>query len=197
MASHQKKASYQAGETKARTEVRMHLRRSRGFSFAWNQSRILKNLWVQEKAGHAMDATKDKAQQAKDHAAGTGHGTEEVTRQKASETGSYLGQKTDQAKHKAGETTESTKQKAGETTEAAKQKAGETTEAAKQKASEASQYAKDSAVAGKDETGNVIQQVGWFIALSLFEWKKNTEHSASWNSPAMDDAKAPWFRFLS
>jgi hypothetical protein len=93
---------------------------------------------VQEKAGHAMDATnKDKAQQAKDHAAGTGH-----------------------------DTTEGTKQKAAETAEAVKQKAADALEAAKQKASEASQYAKDSAVAGKDKTGSVVQQVRYISSPS-------------------------------
>ncbi|KAG0519020.1 hypothetical protein BDA96_09G227900 [Sorghum bicolor] len=153
MASHQDKASYQAGETKARTET-----------------------------GQAMGATKDTAQHAK-----------ETTKQKASDsdTGSYLGQKTEEAKHKAGQTTESTKQKAGQTTEAAKQKAAETTEATKQKAgetteatkqktaetteatkqkaaeameatkqkaAEAGQYAKETVVSGKDKSAGVIQQ---------------------------------------
>jgi hypothetical protein len=95
-----------------------------------------------------MDATKDKAQQAKDHAAGTGHDTTEPTKQKA------------------GEAIEATKQKAAETTEAAKQKAADALEAAKQKASEASQYAKDSAVAGKDKTGSVVQQVRYISSPS-------------------------------
>jgi len=91
------------------------------------------NWNMQEKTGQAMGATKDTAQHAK-----------ETTKQKASDsdTGSYLGQKTEEAKHKAGQTTESTKQKAGQTTEAAKQKAAETTEATKQKAGETTEATK-------------------------------------------------------
>uniref|UniRef100_M8BA57 Uncharacterized protein n=1 Tax=Aegilops tauschii TaxID=37682 RepID=M8BA57_AEGTA len=71
-----------------------------------------------------------------------------------------------QASYHAGETkartekTEAAKQKAAETTEAARQKAAEATEAAKQKASETAQYTKESAVAGKDKTGSVLQQAG-------------------------------------
>ena len=111
-----------------------------------------------------------------------------------SDTGSYLGQKTDEAKHKAGETTEATKHKAGETTEATKQKAGETTKAAKQKTAEATEaakhktaealeaakhkaveYAKESAVAGKDKTGSVIQWASeklppWVIFFLFFSY---------------------------
>ena len=117
-----------------------------------------------------------------------------------SDTGSYLGLKIDEAKHKAGETTEATKHKAGETTEATKQKAGETTKAAKQKTAEATEaakhktvealeaakhkageYAKESAVAGKDKTGSVIQQVGllWpsiHITLSTAKHIDHTHH---------------------
>ena len=71
-----------------------------------------------------------------------------------SDTGSYLGQKTEEAKHKAGETTEAAKHKTAEATEAAKHKTAEALEAAKHKAGE---NAKESAVAGKDKTGSVIQ----------------------------------------
>ena len=81
---------------------------------------------MQEKTGQAMGATKDTAQHAK-----------ESTKQKPSDTGSYLGQTTEATKQKAAEATEAAKQKAAEATEAAKQKAAEATEAAKQKAAPA------------------------------------------------------------
>ena len=84
---------------------------------------------MQEKTGQAMGATKDTAQHAK-----------ESTKQKPSDTGSYLGQ----------------------TTEATKQKAAEDTEAAKQKAAEATEAAKDTVVSGKEKSGGVIEQV-WLV----------------------------------
>ena len=63
-------------------------------------------------------------------------------------------------KDKAGQATEETKQKAGETAEATKQKASETAQYAQERSSDAAQYSKESAVAGKDKTGSVLQQAG-------------------------------------
>jgi len=74
------------------------------------------------------------------------------------------------AKQKAGEATKAAKQKTAEATEAAKHKTVEALEAAKHKAGE---YAKESAIAGKDKTGSVIQWASkklppWVIFFLIF-----------------------------
>jgi hypothetical protein len=69
---------------------------------------------VKEKAGHAMDATnKDKAQQTKDHAAGTGHDTTEGTKQKAADALEAAKQKASEASQYAKDSAVPGKDKTG------------------------------------------------------------------------------------
>jgi hypothetical protein len=85
-----------------------------------------------------------------------GHGGREA---EAGEAGGKTSDTAQAAKDKAAETAQAAKDKAAETAEAAKQKASEATGYTQDRSSDAAQYTKDSAVAGKDNTGNVLGQV--------------------------------------
>ena len=104
---------------------------------------------MMDKAGQATEATKQKAGEAKDKTAQTAQAAKDRAAESKDQTGSFLGEKTEAAK-----------QKAAEATDAAKQKASETAQYAQERSSDAAQYTKESAVAGKDKTGSVLQQAG-------------------------------------